>query len=135
MSPFDLDLIHIEQYHSHKMKIRPSQNIILICTTMSNNSELIIVKETRLCISRKKLKKKCNNRLAKYLVLTCKFTHFHSSTAYFLYLLWDRLKICSMANMLNTYRLHSLFELSIKARINYQYRNIENKYSVLSFKE
>ena len=43
--------------------------------------------------------------------------------AFFLNLLWDRLSICSIANLFNTRRLQSLFGLlSIKESVNYQHR-------------
>ena len=51
------------------------------------------------------------------------------------YAFWDRLNICSITNTLNTQRLQSLFDLSIKERINYQHRNMETKYEVASFRE
>ena len=43
--------------------------------------------------------------------------------------------MCSTASLLNTHRPQSLFEASIKARINYQLRNMETKYVVPNFKE
>ena len=57
ISPLDLDLLHNEWYHSHKMKIRHIHNIILICTTMPNKIVLITVKQTRLYLSRTKWKR------------------------------------------------------------------------------
>ena len=52
VSPFDLDLIHIDPYHARNMKIRHIQNIILICTRMPNKISLITVNEWG-CLSRK----------------------------------------------------------------------------------
>ena len=54
-----------------------------------------------------------------------------------LYLLWVRLKICSIDNILNTQRLPSLFDFDIwiKERMNYQHRNVKTNYLVPSFKE
>ena len=48
--PFDLDIIHIKQHHLHNMKIRQTNNIILICTTMSNKILLITLKQARVCL-------------------------------------------------------------------------------------
>ena len=89
---------------------------------------------------RKKVGEKMNKALAKCLVSMCKITHFHFSTKsgkyIFMYLLWDRLSICSIVNLPNTQRLQSLFEmLLIKETMNYQHRTMETKYTVLSFKE
>ena len=106
MSTFDLDLMHIEIYHSCKMKIRHIQNIILICITMSN--KILLIKEKQVMSFKKKVEQNCNTSLAKYLVLMHTFTHFHFSTKlckHFLYPLWDRLTISRIANMLNTQTL------------------------------
>ena len=40
-----------------------------------------------------------------------------------------------MDSLLNTRILQSLFELSIKEKINYQHRNVETKYVTPSFEE
>ena len=47
-------------------------------TTMS--SKIWWIKQTRLCLSRKKLEKKVNKSLTKWLVWMCKFTHFPFGT-------------------------------------------------------
>ena len=79
-SPFDLDLMHIEQYHSCNMKSSHIKNIIWICATMPNKILMIAVKETKSSHSRKELGEKMNKGLAKCLVLICKITHLHFST-------------------------------------------------------
>ena len=51
----------------------------------------------------------------------------HHEDIILLYLLWDELNICNIANLPNTQRQQSLFELlSIKETINYQHRNTWN---------
>ena len=106
MPPFDLRFqTHWEMWFPCYMSdIKDAKNIILIHTT--NKILLIAVKQTMLCLSGRKI----NKCLATYLVLICKFTHIPFSTKsckhIFLCLLWDKLRICSIANIRNTHRLH-----------------------------
>ena len=55
---FDLDTIHIEQYHSHNMTITQIQDIILICTLLPNRI-LITVKQLSVSLKKKVLLNIC----------------------------------------------------------------------------